>query len=169
MPCASCALKLEFLNEPSHDKTNKMIVRPAKTQISLGFRPVWSESSNALNGYLRTQAFFMRSSKTLIRLGGCPGWSKSSLGAKAILLVLSWGGSNRNAAVNVGKITILIFRLFKTTPLELEILVSFTYFKMLQNRVRGTSSIYQEHYFRKISHKIKVNQFNIYVYAYTSY
>ena len=41
--------------EPRHDKTNKMGVRPAKTQISL---------------------------KTLIRLGGCPGWSESSLGAK---------------------------------------------------------------------------------------
>ena len=31
--------------EPPHDKTNKMSVRPAKTQISLGIRPVWSESS----------------------------------------------------------------------------------------------------------------------------
>ena len=30
--------------EPWHDKTNKMAVRPAKTQISLGIRPVWSES-----------------------------------------------------------------------------------------------------------------------------
>ena len=29
-------------NEPLHDKTNKMTVRPAKTQISLGIRPVWS-------------------------------------------------------------------------------------------------------------------------------
>ena len=29
---------LEF--EPPHDKTNKMAVRPAKTQISLGMRPV---------------------------------------------------------------------------------------------------------------------------------
>ena len=28
--------------EPRHDKTNKMAVRPAKTQISLGIRPVWS-------------------------------------------------------------------------------------------------------------------------------
>ena len=28
-------------NEPPHDKTNKMSVRPAKTQISLGIRPVW--------------------------------------------------------------------------------------------------------------------------------
>ena len=30
----------EFLNEPAHDKTNKMTVRTAKTQISLGIRPV---------------------------------------------------------------------------------------------------------------------------------
>ena len=30
--------------EPQHDKTNNMSVRPAKTQISLGIRPVWSES-----------------------------------------------------------------------------------------------------------------------------
>ena len=35
----------------------------------------------------------MRTAKTLIRLGGCLGWSESSLGAHAILLVLSWGGS----------------------------------------------------------------------------
>ena len=27
-----------------NDKTNKMTVRPAKTQISLGMHPVWSES-----------------------------------------------------------------------------------------------------------------------------
>ena len=31
--------------ETPHDKTNKMTVRPAKTQISLGIRSVWSESS----------------------------------------------------------------------------------------------------------------------------
>ena len=34
-----------FDNEPRHVKTNKMSVCPAKTQISLGIRPVWSESS----------------------------------------------------------------------------------------------------------------------------
>ena len=28
--------------EPPHDKTNNVAVRPAKTQISLGIRPVWS-------------------------------------------------------------------------------------------------------------------------------
>ena len=32
-------------SEPRHDNTNKVTVRPAKTQISLGIRPVWSESS----------------------------------------------------------------------------------------------------------------------------
>ena len=31
--------------EPWHDKTNKMSVRPAKTQISLDIHSVWSESS----------------------------------------------------------------------------------------------------------------------------
>ena len=35
-------VSLQSLNEPQHDKTNKMSVRPAKTQISLGVRPVWS-------------------------------------------------------------------------------------------------------------------------------
>ena len=39
--------KTDFLMaiEPPHDKTNKMAVRPAKTQTSLGICPVWSESS----------------------------------------------------------------------------------------------------------------------------
>ena len=36
----------------------------------------------------------MRTAETLIRLGRCPGWSESSLGPHAILLVLSWVGSN---------------------------------------------------------------------------
>ena len=36
---------LSLLCEPRHNKTNKMSMRPAKTQISLGIRPVWSESS----------------------------------------------------------------------------------------------------------------------------
>ena len=37
-----CYLSVTF--EPPRDKTNKVSVRPAKTQISLGIRPVWSES-----------------------------------------------------------------------------------------------------------------------------
>ena len=34
-----------MLFEPPRDKANNVVVRPAKTQISLGIRPVWSESS----------------------------------------------------------------------------------------------------------------------------
>ena len=35
-------IRLASFSEPWHDKTNKMSVRPAKTQISLGIRLVWS-------------------------------------------------------------------------------------------------------------------------------
>ena len=45
--CTSTRLKLcqslSRLTELPHDKTNKMSVCPAKTHISLGIRPVWSE------------------------------------------------------------------------------------------------------------------------------
>ena len=36
--------KIMIKNEPAHDKPTKWHVRPAKTQISLVIRPVWSES-----------------------------------------------------------------------------------------------------------------------------
>ena len=40
-----CSLPVLILtNGPPHDKDNKMDVHPAKTQISLGICPVWSES-----------------------------------------------------------------------------------------------------------------------------
>ena len=38
-------LETSNIIEPPRDNTNQMSVRPAKTQISLGIRPVWSESS----------------------------------------------------------------------------------------------------------------------------
>ena len=63
-------------SEPRHDKTNKVIVCPVTTQISLGIRPVWSESSLCA----KWVAFFMQTAKTLTRLGACPGWSESLLG-----------------------------------------------------------------------------------------
>ena len=75
-------------------KSTKWHVRPAKTQMSLGIRPGWSESLLCAQWVaIRILAFFMQTAKTLIRLGGCPGWSESSLGSHATLLVLSWGGS----------------------------------------------------------------------------
>ena len=59
---------------------------PAKTQISLGIRPVWSESWLSAwrkLGYL-----------------SYPGWSESSLGAQVSLLVLSDGGSHVHSLCN---------------------------------------------------------------------
>ena len=39
-----CCCKIVWF-ELQHDKTNKVVVHRTKTQISLGIRPVWSESS----------------------------------------------------------------------------------------------------------------------------
>ena len=61
-------------------KPTKWHMRPAKTDQP-GHPPSLISLRCALNGWLRTQAFFMRTAKNLIRLGGCPGWSESSLGA----------------------------------------------------------------------------------------
>ena len=72
-------------------KPTKWSVHPAKTQISLGIRPVWPESSLSAWRKLPIE----HTAKTLIRLGRCSGWSESSLGAQVILLVLSWGDWNR--------------------------------------------------------------------------
>ena len=73
-----------LIYEPRHDKTNKMSVRPAKTQISLSIRPVWSAFSLCVQWVAKDQRFFMRITKTLIRLAGCPGWPESSLGAQSL-------------------------------------------------------------------------------------
>ena len=62
--------------EPRHDKTNKTSMRPAKTQISLGIRPVWSESSLSAWRKLGSLATYWAQS-------GCPGWSETSLGAQS--------------------------------------------------------------------------------------
>ena len=79
-------------------KPRKWHVRPAKTQISLCMRPVWSESSVCAQWVAEDPILLHADSEDSdqtgrIRLGGCPGWFESLLGAHAILLVLSWGGS----------------------------------------------------------------------------
>ena len=106
-------------------KPTKWSVRPAKTQISLGIRPVWSDWASAqsdqsqrcppeakLGPKLPTE----RTAKTLIRLGGCPGWSESWLGTKVILFVLSFGGSKcffleSTYAAHIHLITFFTFRI----------------------------------------------------------
>ena len=75
-------------------KPTKWHVRPAKTQISLDIRPVWSESLLSAWRKLGPLAtHWAHSEDSDQTVGECPGWSESSLGAHDILLVLSLGGS----------------------------------------------------------------------------
>ena len=71
--------------EPHHDKTNKMTVRLAKTQISLGIFDVRMKKAWVLSYPLSAQ-------RRLIRLGRYPAWSVFAW-RTVILLVSSWGSS----------------------------------------------------------------------------
>ena len=55
--------KKQTENEQPHDKTNKMAVRPAKTRISLGILPVWSESSLCTQWVVKDPSFFHANSE----------------------------------------------------------------------------------------------------------
>ena len=54
---------------------------PAKTQISLGIRPVWSVFAVHMKKAW-ILSYPLRTKRWLIRLGRCPGWPKSSLGTR---------------------------------------------------------------------------------------
>ena len=90
-------------------------MRPAKTQISLGIRPVWSESSLCNQWVAKGPSFLHADSED----SGCPGWSESSLGPHAILLVLSWGGSYAHSILCVSDV--FCVSAFKTTCLAFTI------------------------------------------------
>ena len=70
-------------------KPTKRHVRPAKARISLGIRPVWSESSLSAWRNIGPLTTYWP-----IRLSGCPGWSESSLGARHFLGFVVWRHSN---------------------------------------------------------------------------
>ena len=55
-----------------HDKTNKMTVRPAKTQISLGIRPAWSESSLCAQWAAKDPSFLHADSEDSDQTGRMP-------------------------------------------------------------------------------------------------
>ena len=85
--CPSCTNHMSRLMT----KPTKWHVRPAKTQISLGIRSVWSESSLCAQWVAKDTSFLHAGNEdTDIR----PLRSESSLGTHAILLVLSRGGSH---------------------------------------------------------------------------
>ena len=60
------------INEPPHDKTNKMTVCPAKIQISLGICPVWSEFSLCAKWVALDESFLYADSEDSDQTGGMP-------------------------------------------------------------------------------------------------
>ena len=76
-------------DEPRHDKTNKMSVLPATTQIRLGIRPVWSESSLSAWRKLWSLATQWAHSKDSDLTGRMPRLIWVFAGRTLILLVLS--------------------------------------------------------------------------------
>ena len=79
--------------EPRHDKTNKMSVRPAKTQIRLGIRPVRSESSLCAQWVAKDPSFLLADSESADQTGRMPRLISVFAGRTLILLVLSCRGS----------------------------------------------------------------------------
>ena len=79
--------------EPPRDKTSNVAVRPAKTQISLGIRPVRSESSLSAWRKLGSLATHWVHSEDSDQTGRMPRLNWVFAGRTVILLVLSWGGS----------------------------------------------------------------------------
>ena len=82
-----------FITEPRYDKTNKVSVRPANAQISLGIRSVWSESSLSAWGSLGPLATHWVHSEDSDQTGRLPRLIWVFAGCTLILLVLSCGGS----------------------------------------------------------------------------
>ena len=78
--------------EPPHDKTNKVAVRLAKAQISLGIRPVWSESSLCAQWVDKDPSFLHADGEDSDQTGRMPRLIWVFAGRTLILLVLSWGG-----------------------------------------------------------------------------
>ena len=82
--------------EPRHDKTNKMSVRPAKTQISLGIRPVWSESSLCAQWVAKDPRFLHADSEDSDQTGWMSRLIWVFAGHTLILFVLSCRSSHIN-------------------------------------------------------------------------
>ena len=76
-----CNNKNIFILSRLITKPTKWHVRPAKTQISLGIRPVWSVFTVRMKK-VWFLSYPLSAQRRLIRLGQCPGWSESSLGAQ---------------------------------------------------------------------------------------
>ena len=79
--------------EPPRDNTNNVAVRPAKTQISLGIRPVWSESSLCAQWVAKGPSFLRADSEDSDQTGRMPRLIWVFAGRTLTSLILSRGGS----------------------------------------------------------------------------
>ena len=73
-----------------------MTVGPAKTPISLGMRPVWSESSLCAQRVAKDTSILHTDSEDSDQTGQMPRLIWVFLGHTVILLILSWGSSFLN-------------------------------------------------------------------------
>ena len=92
--CQVVLIMVKRINEPRHDKTNKMSVRPARTQISLGICPVWSEPSLCAQWVAKDPSFLHADSEDSDQTGRMPRLIWVFAGCTLILLVLSCHGPN---------------------------------------------------------------------------
>ena len=91
---ATYKMLIQNCSEPRHNETKKVTVHPAKTQISLRIRPVWSESSLFAWRNLGSLATHWAHSEYSDQTGWMPRLIWVFVRRTLILLVLSWGGSN---------------------------------------------------------------------------
>ena len=87
------AMNYTFIYEPRIDKTNKMAVCPAKTQISLGIRPVWTESSLCTQWVAKDPSFLHADSEDSDQTRQMPSLNWGFARRTVILLALSCHGS----------------------------------------------------------------------------
>ena len=87
--CYYCSLMSPLMTKPT-----KWHVCPVKTQISLGIRPIWSESSLSAWRKLGSLATHWVHSKDSDQTGQMPRLIWVCTGRHPILLVLSWGAQN---------------------------------------------------------------------------
>ena len=103
----STALKWKYyIDEPRHDKTNKVSVRPGKTQISLGIPPVWLESSLFSWWKLVSLATHWVQGEDSVQTGRMPRLIWVFAGRTVTLLVLSCRGSDSVVATCTNAINI---------------------------------------------------------------
>ena len=80
-------------------------MRPAKTQISLGIRPVWPEYSLYTQWVAKDPSFLHADSEDSDQTGQMPRLIWVFAGRTTTLLVLSWGGSNDVLRVELPTVT----------------------------------------------------------------